>query len=52
MAEFIEFFANFLGQIANLLNNYDLGGISLLGIFVGAIAISIICNIFWKGAKG
>ncbi len=63
MLDFFRFFANmifYIGfklQTTNIFivaNPFGSGylNISLLDIFVGLIATSIIISVFWKGAKG
>lgn len=60
MGEFVSFIADCLQEITNLLGavnfSFDFNGVptvvSLWGIFVGLIVVSIVISLFWKGGRG
>lgn len=57
----VDFFQAFIDEVFGLFNNIlyllnrheiGIGGVTLLFILLGAIALRMIVNIFWKGEKG
>lgn len=56
MQGFFELFFGFFSDLFDLLNSYTLTAfgveVSLLIIFGAFIVLSMVINIFWKGAKG
>lgn len=56
MYNFFEFIADFLNDLVDALNMYafNIGGISvtLWGILLGFLCLSIIISLFWKGGRG
>lgn len=50
---FLDEVYGFFSSIFDLLNSYFIApGISILFLLLGAIALRMILNIFWKGEKG
>lgn len=45
------FITNMLSFLA-LLNRYTFAGVTLLGILLGCLILSMVITVFWKGAQG
>ena len=50
--EAIQWFITNMLSFLTLLNSYTFAGVSLLGILLGCIILSMVITIFWKGAQG
>lgn len=52
MTQFFPWFFNKINFLITVIDTYPiLGNYTLLDFFLGAFAITVVVNVFWKGAK-